>query len=74
MSTKKSWRDRLAGDPRRPNVKEISPATRARRGEGTITPPSPREVVEAMCSVPEGRLATVLGIGEDFAKKFGGAH
>ncbi len=67
MSTKKSWLDRLASYPHLPNVKEIPPAMRARRGEGTIATPSPREVEDAMRSIPEGRLATVLGIGQDIA-------
>ncbi len=67
MSTKKSWRDRLAGYPHLPNVKEIPPPLRKRHGEGTIATPSPREVEEAMREVPEGRLATVSGIGEHIA-------
>ena len=64
---KKSWRDRLAGYPHLPSVKEIPAPMRKRHGEGTIATPSPREVQEAMRGVPEGRLATVLGIGEDIA-------
>ncbi|SFP55920.1 Alkylated DNA nucleotide flippase Atl1, participates in nucleotide excision repair, Ada-like DNA-binding domain [Variovorax sp. 770b2] len=64
---KKSWRDRLASYPHLPNVKEIPAPMRKRHGEGTIATPSPREVQEAMRGVPEGRLATVLGIGEDIA-------
>lgn len=67
MSPKKSWRDRLASYPHLPNVKEIPAAMRPRRGEGTIATPSPREVEAAMRSIPEGRLATVMGIGEDIA-------
>jgi alkylated DNA nucleotide flippase Atl1 len=67
MSTKKSWRDRLAGYPHLPNVKEIPPPLRKRHGEGTIATPSPREVEEAMREIPEGRLATVFGIGENIA-------
>ncbi|MET3441297.1 alkylated DNA nucleotide flippase Atl1 [Variovorax paradoxus] len=67
MSTKKSWRDRLAGYPHLPNVKEIPLPMRKRHGEGTIATPSPREIEEAMRGVPEGRLATVFGIGEDIA-------
>jgi alkylated DNA nucleotide flippase Atl1 len=67
MSTKKSWRDRLASYPHLPNVKEIPLAMRKRHGEGTIATPSPLEVEEAMRGVPEGRLATVLGIGQDIA-------
>lgn len=66
---KKSWRDRLASYPHLPNVKEIPPPMRKRHGEGTIATPSPREVEAAMHGVPEGRLATVLGIGEDIAMR-----
>ncbi|WP_042579535.1 MGMT family protein [Variovorax paradoxus] len=67
MSMKKSWRDRLASYPHLPTVKEIPSPMRKRHGEGTIATPSPREVEEAMRGVPEGRLATVMGIGEDIA-------
>ncbi|RIX74671.1 MGMT family protein [Acidovorax cavernicola] len=69
MSTRKGWRDRLAGYPNLPNVKAIPPAMRARHGEGTIATPSPGEVEEAMRGVPEGRLATVFGIGEEIAAR-----
>ncbi|QSI34308.1 6-O-methylguanine DNA methyltransferase [Variovorax sp. RKNM96] len=64
---KKSWRERLASYPHLPNVKEIPAPMRKRHGEGTIATPSPREVEEAMRDIPEGRLATVMGIGEDIA-------
>jgi alkylated DNA nucleotide flippase Atl1 len=67
MSPKKSWHDRLASYPHLPSVKEIPAAMRPRRGEGTIATPSPQEVEAAMRSIPEGRLATVMGIGEDIA-------
>lgn len=63
----KTWRDRLGSYPHLPNVKEIPEALRARRGEGTIATPSPAEVEDAMRGVPEGRLATVFGIGERIA-------
>ena len=69
MKQTKSWRDRLNGFRQLPTVKEIPPAMRARRGEGTIATPSPREVDEAMRNVPEGRLATVFGIGEGIAQR-----
>lgn len=69
MSLKKSWRDRLASYPHLPSIKEIPPPMRTHHGEGTIATPSPREVEEAMRGVPEGRLATVLGIGEDIAAR-----
>ncbi|QFZ86594.1 hypothetical protein GFK26_29390 [Variovorax paradoxus] len=69
MSTRKGWRDRLAGYPNLPNVKAILPAMRAQHGKGTIATPSPAEVEEAMRDVPEGRLATVFGIGEEMAER-----
>lgn len=68
-TTKKSWRDRLASYPHLPSVKEIPAAMRPRHGEGTIATPSPQEVEAAMRSIPEGRLATVMGIGEDIARR-----
>lgn len=71
MKQKKTWRDRLASYPQLPNVKPIPLAMRARRGDGTIATPSPREVDEAMRCVPEGRLATVFGIGEGIARRHG---
>lgn len=69
MSPKKSWRDRLAGYPHLPDVKEIPLAMRPKHGEGTIATPSPREVEAAMRSISEGRLATVMGIGADIAER-----
>ncbi|MEJ8853800.1 6-O-methylguanine DNA methyltransferase [Variovorax robiniae] len=66
---RKSWQDRLASYPHLPNVKPIPDAMRARRGDGTIATPSPQEVEAAMRGVPEGRLATVFGIGEDIAAR-----
>jgi alkylated DNA nucleotide flippase Atl1 len=67
MSLKKSWHDRLASYPHLPSVKAIPAALRPRHGEGTIATPSPREVEAAMRSIPEGRLVTVMGIGQDIA-------
>ncbi|WP_213956400.1 MULTISPECIES: MGMT family protein [unclassified Variovorax] len=66
---KKSWTSRLASYPHLPNVKPIPFAMRARRGDGTIATPSPQEVEAAMRGVPESRLATVFGIGEDIAAR-----
>ena len=68
---KKSWREKLAGYSRLPEVKPIPPAMQRRRGPGTIVTPSPREVEEAMRRVPEGRLVTVFGIGEQLAREHG---
>jgi alkylated DNA nucleotide flippase Atl1 len=42
-----------------------------RHGPGTIVTPSPREVDEAMKRVPEGRLVTVFGIGQQLADQHG---
>jgi alkylated DNA nucleotide flippase Atl1 len=84
MKTPKSWQERLAGYPHLPSVKPIPEAMRTRlrlRGGsnpgdaggtdamGTIATPSPHEVDEAMRQVPEGRLATVFGIGEAIAAR-----
>ena len=69
MSTKKSWRDKLAGHPDLPVVKPIPDAMKKRRGDGTIAIPSPREVDAAMRNVPPGRVATVFGIGEAIAAR-----
>jgi len=68
---KKSWREKLAGYPRLPEVKPIPERMQARHGQGTIVLPSPAEVEEAMRQVPEGRLATVLGISEQLAREHG---
>ncbi|WP_076998751.1 MGMT family protein [Variovorax sp. KK3] len=69
--THKDWRARLAGYPRLPEVKPIPDRMQARHGTGTILITSPREVDEAMRRVPEGRLATVFGIGESLARVHG---
>jgi len=67
----KSWREKLAGYPRLPEIKPIPQRMEPRHGPGTIVTPSPREVDEAMKRVPEGRLATVLGISEELARGHG---
>jgi alkylated DNA nucleotide flippase Atl1 len=67
----KSWRDKLAGYPKLPEIKAIPERMQLRHGPGTIVTPSPREVDEAMKRVPEGRLATVFGIGEQLARDHG---
>lgn len=67
----KSWRDKLAGYPRLPEVKPIPERMQLRHGPGTILTPSPREVDAAMRRVPEGRLVTVFGIGEQLARDHG---
>jgi hypothetical protein len=65
---RKSWQERLASYPGLPEVKAIPQRMQARHGPGTILTPSPREVDEAMRRVPEGRLATVFGIGQQLAR------
>ena len=67
----KSWRERLAGYPKLPDVKPIPERMQQRHGPGTIVTPSPREVDEAMKRVPEGRLVTVFGIGQQLAREHG---
>jgi alkylated DNA nucleotide flippase Atl1 len=67
----KSWREKLAGYPNLPQVKPIPERMQRREGPGTIVTPSPREVDEAMKRVPEGRLVTVFGIGQQLAREHG---
>ncbi|MGJ7506909.1 6-O-methylguanine DNA methyltransferase [Variovorax sp. GT1P44] len=67
----KSWRERLAGFPNLPQVKPIPERMQRRQGPGTIVTPSPREVDDAMKRVPEGRLVTVFGIGQQLASEHG---
>lgn len=67
----KSWREKLAGYPRLPEIKPIPERMQPRHGTGTIVTPSPREVDEAMKRVPEGGLATVFGISEEIARSHG---
>ena len=67
----KSWREKLAGFPKLPDVKPIPERMQRRHGPGTIVTPSPREVDEAMKRVPEGRLVTVFGIGQQLADQHG---
>ncbi|MDL9997121.1 MGMT family protein [Variovorax sp. J22P240] len=67
----KSWRERLAGYPTLPDIKPIPERMQQRHGHGTIVTPSPREVDQAMKRVPEGRLVTVFGIGQQLALQHG---
>lgn len=61
----------VTGYPELPSVKSIPERMQRRHGMGTIVTPSPREVDEAMRRVPEGRLATVFGIGQQLARAHG---
>lgn len=67
----KSWREKLDGYTRLPEVKPLPERMQPRHGQGTIVIPSAREVEEAMRKVPEGRLATVMGISEQLAREHG---
>ena len=70
-SKKKSWREKLAGYSRVPAIKPIPERMQPRHGQGTIVVPCAQEVEQAMRNVPEGRLATVLGISEQLAREHG---
>ena len=71
MSTRKTWRERLAGFKDLPKVKPIPEPMRKKHGEGSIVIPSPREVDALMRQVPESRLITVFQLSEQLAHKHG---
>ena len=69
MSTRKSWREKLADSKDLPRVETVTPRLRARWGEGTFVIPAPLEVDALMRRVPVGKLTTINEIRSALARK-----
>ncbi|EMR73748.1 hypothetical protein MBGDN05_00675 [Thermoplasmatales archaeon SCGC AB-539-N05] len=69
MSTKKSWREKLADNKDLPKVVEITDKMSKRWGTGTVVIPAPLEVDEIMKTVHRGKLITINEIRQKLAKK-----
>ena len=59
MSTKRSFRDKLADARDLPRVQPLTGGMERRYGPGTIVMAAPREVDELMRRVPRGRVTTI---------------
>ena len=71
MSTKKSWREKLADDKDLPHVAKIDGKLSKRWGTGTFVIPAPREVDALMRRVPRGKLTTIRELRTALAGRHG---
>ncbi len=71
MAKKKSWREKLDGNPDLPKIQEITSDTDPPRLTGWMVIPSPGEVYEIMSQIPAGKLITVQEIRAILAKRHG---
>jgi alkylated DNA nucleotide flippase Atl1 len=71
MVKKKSWREKLDGNPDLPKIQEITSDTDPPRLTGWMVIPSPGEVYEIMSQIPAGKLITVQEIRAILAKRHG---
>jgi len=69
MSSRKSWREKLAHSKGLPKVDPICGNMTRRWGEGTMVIPAPLEVDEIMRQVPPGRLITIREIRTRLAER-----
>jgi hypothetical protein len=71
MAKKKSWREKLNGNPDLPRIQEITSDTDPPRLTGWMVIPSPGEVYEIMRQIPARKLITVQEIRAILAKRHG---
>ena len=71
MSSRKTFREKLADDKDLPRVERISPGMAKQWGHGTIVIPAPSEVDAIMRRVPKGKLITINQIRELVARRHG---
>ncbi len=71
VSTKKTFREKLAEAKNMPRVQTLTGGMKKRYGPGTILIPAPSEVAALMRKVPKGKLLTVLQIREHLAREHG---
>ncbi len=69
MTTKKTWREKLADNKGLPKVIKIEGKMSRKWGEGTCAIAAPAEVDQIMRKVPKGRLITINEIRAIIAKK-----
>lgn len=71
MAKKKSWKEKLQGNPDLPKIQEITSETDPHRVTGWMVIPSPMEVYEIMSKIPKGRLITLQEIRSILARRHG---
>ena len=65
---RKTWTEKLEGDPHLPKVIKLTGAAVKRWGGRTMVVPSPREVDALMRTVPRGRLTTIGELRSSLAR------
>lgn len=71
MAKKKSWKEKLEGNPDLPKIQEITTDAAPHRITGWMVVPSPMEVDEIMKRIPAGRLITIQEIRSILARRHG---
>ncbi|MCU0588546.1 MAG: MGMT family protein [Syntrophobacteraceae bacterium] len=71
MAKKKSWREKLHGNPELPKIQATYSDTEPPRLMGWMVIPSPMEVFEIMSQVPSGKLITAQEIRRILARRHG---
>jgi alkylated DNA nucleotide flippase Atl1 len=69
MTTKRSFREKLADAKDFPRVQRLTDGMKRRYGPGTIVLPAPGEVDDLMRKVPKGKVTTINQIRECLAKR-----
>lgn len=71
MARKKSWREKLHGNPDLPSIETLYDDSAPPRLKGWMVVPSPTEVYEIMKEVPAGSLITAQEIRRILARRHG---
>jgi alkylated DNA nucleotide flippase Atl1 len=71
MAKKKSWREKLDGNPDLPKIQELTSDTDPPRLTGWMVIPSAWEIYEIMKKIPAGKLITVQEIRAILARRHG---
>jgi alkylated DNA nucleotide flippase Atl1 len=71
MTSKRTFREKLADAKDFPRVQKLTKGMRKRYGPGTIVLPAPGEVDALMRKVPRGRVTTINEIRACLAKRHG---
>lgn len=68
---RKTWREKLEGNPNLPKIEEIPGKLYKSWGTGTVVVPHPREVDALMRRVPKGKVVTIQELRDALAKRHG---
>jgi hypothetical protein len=71
MAKKKSWKEKLEGNPDLPKIQEITSDVAPRRVTSWMVIPSPMEVDEIMKRIPAGKVITLQEVRSILARRHG---